>query len=130
MLKDDAIIDQALLYEADHDPNISGFVKPNEPLKRISIKYDGVVVGFSTPRQDNDEVWRMGAIYIKPDFRRKNLGSKAISCFMQNKKGRAYIEYKNIASQKAYLKAGFHNVGKLKMEMDAGGKIIKLSLSV
>ncbi len=99
---------QALLIEADRSEELTGFVYPDDSSrKRIAIKEEEAIVGFFTPRQDPDKVWRMGAIYITPDFRGKGLGSRAIQCFMADKDGRAFIEYSNFASKKAYEKAGF-----------------------
>lgn len=49
----------------------------------------------------------MGAIYVRPEFRGRGLATKAIKDFMLDRRGRAFIEHENIASQRAYEKAGF-----------------------
>lgn len=98
-----------LLKMADADPDLTGFVDPDNFRKvRIPIRDSTEhIVGFATPRQDKDDVWRMGAIYVKPEYRGKGLARTAIQSFMYKRKGRAFIENENIASQKAYEAAGF-----------------------
>lgn len=100
-----------LLNLADADPLLAGFVYPNDKSKmRLPIFEDNQLVGFATPRQENDGVWRMGAIYIIPEFRNRGIVGKIISSFMSGKKGRAFIEDENLSSQKAYQKAGFRSI--------------------
>lgn len=97
-----------LLKEADQDPLLAGFVFPDDKSKkRLPIYFENRLVGFATPRTDKDGVWRMGAIYVKNEFRNKGLARSTIESFMKNKKGRAFIEFDNLASQKAYAAAGF-----------------------
>ncbi len=97
-----------ILLKADLDEMLSGFVNPNDlAIVRLPILKDKKLVGFSTPRQDHDGVWRMGALYVLPEYRGQGLARDAILKFMLGKKGRAFIEYANISSQKAYSAAGF-----------------------
>jgi RimJ/RimL family protein N-acetyltransferase len=103
----------ALLKRADEDPLLEGFVYPSDDSrKRFPIFYESVLVGFATPRQDKDSIWRMGAIYIAPEFRNRKIAQMAIAEFMSDKKGRAFIENDNIQSQRAYQAAGFRIVRK------------------
>lgn len=97
-----------LLRIADADPHLAGFVYPDDKSKmRLPIFENSQLVGFATPRQESDGVWRMGAIYIIPEFRNRGIAGKTIFSFMTGKKGRAFIEDENLSSQKAYQKAGF-----------------------
>lgn len=97
-----------ILKEADRDPLLAGFVFPDDSTKkRLPIFFEDRLVGFATPRTDKDGVWRMGAIYVNSEYRNKGLARAAIASFMKNRKGRAFIEFDNLASQKAYAAAGF-----------------------
>lgn len=97
-----------LLLETDKSEELAGFVYPNDDSRlRLPIFKNEKLVGFATPREDKDGVWRMGAIYITPDFRGQGLAAATIRSFMQSRKGRAFIENENIASQRAYKAAGF-----------------------
>jgi len=97
-----------LLKEADQDKELTGFVYPeDETRERIAIIYQDKVVGFFTPRQDLDGIWRMGAVYVSPLYRCLGLASNAIKEFMLGRKGRAFIENHNLSSTMAFLNAGF-----------------------
>jgi RimJ/RimL family protein N-acetyltransferase len=97
-----------LLLTAEADPLLAGYVYPDDETKaRLPIYNGEKLIGFATPRQDKDEVWRMGAIYILPEHRGHGLGRNAIASFMKGRRGRAFIEDDNIASQRAYEAAGF-----------------------
>ena len=100
-----------LLLAADRDPDIAGFVYPEDTTRhRLPIFDSGKLVGFATPRQDTDEIWRMGAIYVVPEYRARGLARREISEFMRDKRGRAFIEDGNQRSQGAYAAAGFKKV--------------------
>ena len=97
-----------LILAAESSPELEGFVRPDdEGVHRLPIFFKKELVGFATPRQEDDGFWRMGAIYVKPAFRRRGLASKAIREFMAERKGRAVIEDENLASQRAFAAAGF-----------------------
>ena len=92
---------------ADNDPEIGGFVYPQEDRQRAGIYLDDELVGFMTPREE-DGGWRAGAIYIRPDSRGKGIGSLAIDKFFEDKSASPVpIGLNNLASQKAFAKAGF-----------------------
>lgn len=100
-----------LLNRADADPLLSGFVYPADDSRaRLPIFENSRLVGFATPRQDKDDVWRMGAIWVMPELRGRGLAKNAIAMFMNGKRGRAFIEDDNLASQRAYQSAGFRIV--------------------
>ncbi len=97
-----------LLSRADCDPLLAGYAYPDDESKARLPIYDGEnLVGFATPRQDKDGVWRMGAIFVLPEHRGRGLGRTAIASFMKGQRGRAFIEDDNIVSQRAYEAAGF-----------------------
>ena len=101
------VIPQDLLALADNDPEIGGFVYPQEDRQRAGIYLDGELVGFMTPREE-DGGWRAGAIYIRPDSRGKGIGSLAIDKFFEDKSASPVpIGLNNLASQKAFAQAGF-----------------------
>jgi RimJ/RimL family protein N-acetyltransferase len=102
---------EPLLKLAEVDPNLTGFVYPQDRVRRrVGLYRDEALVGFFTPRQDPDEVWRMGAIFIVPEHRGLGLASLAIRSFMRGKLGRAFISDGNVASARAYAQAGFKMV--------------------
>ena len=101
------VIPQDLLALADNDPEIGGFVYPQEDRQRAGIYLDNELVGFMTPREE-DGGWRAGAIYIRPDSRGKGIGSLAIDKFFEDKSASPVpIGLNNLASQKAFAQAGF-----------------------
>ncbi len=101
------VIPQDLLALADNDPEIGGFVYPQEDRQRAGIYLDNELVGFMTPREE-DGGWRAGATYIHPDSRGKGIGSLAIDKFFEDKSASPVpIGLNNLASQKAFAKAGF-----------------------
>ena len=96
------------LEKGDADPEISGFVHPEEDRQRAGIYFNDKLVGFMTPREEPDKGWRIGAIYINPDDRNKRIGSKAINKFFEKRDASSVpIGTDNVASQKAFANAGF-----------------------
>ena len=96
------------LEKGDEDPEISGFVRPEEGRQRAGIYFNDALVGFMTPREEPNKGWRIGAIYINPDYRNKGIGSKAINKFFEERDASSVpIGTDNIASQKAFANAGF-----------------------
>jgi len=100
-----------VLLEADSNPEITGFVHPNQDRQRAGIYLGDQLVGFMTPREERaNKGWRVGAIFIGPEFKGLglNIGSKAIAQFFANRKAAPVpISTTNIASQKAFESAGF-----------------------
>lgn len=102
-----AQIQSDLLLRADSDPDIAGYVYPDQDRYRVPItSEEGNIVGFMTPRQEKGK-WRTGAIYVDPEHRNKGYASKAITDFFADKAGMAYIDDGNEASKQAFRKAGF-----------------------
>ncbi len=100
-------IPQELLLEGDSDISIKGYVYPYENRKRGGIYYQNELIGFFTPRHDSNG-WRVGAIYIKDEFRGIGIGTLTIQTFLKRRKAAPVpIDVDNIASQRAFEKAGF-----------------------
>jgi len=96
-----------LLLEGDADISIKGYVYPYENRKRGGIYYQDELVGFFTPRHDLTG-WRVGAIYIKDEFRGVGMGTLTIQTFLKRRKASPVpIDVDNFASQRAFEKAGF-----------------------
>jgi RimJ/RimL family protein N-acetyltransferase len=97
-----------MLALANKDPEISGFVYPEEDRQRAGIYFNDELVGFMTPRKEPDGGWRVGAIHIDPNNRGKGIGSMAIAKFFEDKTASPVpISVDNISSQKAFANAGF-----------------------
>ena len=97
-----------LIDEAGRDPAVGALVDPENPRReRLPIYAGKSLVGFATPRVDRDGIWRMGALWIRPDYRKRGLGRWVIREFMKGKRGRAFIDDANAASQAAFRSAGF-----------------------
>ena len=101
-----SVIPRKLLLDANKDKDIEGYVYPNKKVNRVAIHKDNEVVGFFTPREENG-YHRVGALYVRPEYRGQGLASKAIGDYMADKKSKVLIEDTNIASIKAHLKAGY-----------------------
>lgn len=100
-----------ILIEADSNPFLKDITEIDKDKSREAIYYEGELAGFYTPRQVNylgKLYWRTGAIYIKPEYRRKGIASGTIKSFYSDKPyGIAYIDPNNIASLATYEKCGF-----------------------
>jgi len=76
------------------------------------IQFKGKNVGFMVPFKEADGRYRAGSIYIEPEYRNKGLATTHISEWFRNRRGRAWIEPKNAASQKIFKQAGFYKTGR------------------
>jgi RimJ/RimL family protein N-acetyltransferase len=96
-----------MLSQASDDTFLGDIVGKTENKYRLGIYLNNNLIGFLTPRQDQNNNWRTGAIYMLPRYRGKGYGSEAIKLFFSDKQsGSALIEPTNIGSRKAYEKAG------------------------
>jgi GNAT superfamily N-acetyltransferase len=102
-----ASVGRDLLIEADKDPGIAGFVRPDSGAERVAFTHKGEVVGFMTPRLDPDGYHRVGAVYVKPEHRGKGIASRNIARYMQGKKSKVWIDDDNVATARAHAKAGY-----------------------
>jgi RimJ/RimL family protein N-acetyltransferase len=107
-----------MLNEADNDDELRGYVFPRDISKtRAGIYYKNELVGFMTPRLESieNQTWRTGAIYVLPEFRGKNIATKALDQFFRSRKAAPVpIGLDNKASQKAFENAGFSRSGIIK----------------
>ena len=103
------VIPQDLLALGNKDPEIEGFVDPEDvSKKRAGIYIGDDLVGFMTPRKEPDGGWRVGAIYIRPENRGKGIAPSAIAKFFEDKDASPVpIGLTNSSSQSAFAKAGF-----------------------
>lgn len=101
-----------LLEEAANDKYLGEIVFS----KKIGVIYlfeiDGELVGFAIPRRESDGYFRTGPIYVRPKYRNKGIASNFVSSFFKHRKGRAYIDVTNKASQKIFIKNGFIKTNK------------------
>jgi RimJ/RimL family protein N-acetyltransferase len=118
------IIPPELLAMAEEDPELTGYVYPEEPEKdRAGIYHDDELVGFMTPRQNRHSLWRVGAIYIQPEHRRLGIAPEAIKNFLSDRPAaQTPIAINNTASQKAFIKAGFRLLNPDEVLVDDGWK--------
>lgn len=76
------------------------------------IRYQDKNVGFMVPFRESDGRYRSGTIYIEPKYRNLGLATTHLSQWFKNRRGRAWIEPDNKASQKTFKNAGFYRTGK------------------
>ena len=92
------------------------------------IMYGEKLVGFLTPRVNDGDWWRTGAIYVDKKYRGIGIGGAAIGLFFSDKKkGLALVEPENAASRSAFLKAGF-TIDKRVSLQDGGGPKVEYDL--
>lgn len=108
----------ALIEEAAKDPFLGEFVLKKHPAdfkwfirKDPDGKWDKLV-GFAIPRRDSDGYYRTGAIYVKPEYRKEGIASAFVKEYFEGKKGRAFIEDRNVASIALFTSIGFKKTGK------------------
>ncbi len=106
-LQKQASVGRDLLIEADKDPGIAGFVRPDSGAERVAFTHKGKAVGFMTPRLDPDGYHRVGAVYVSPEHRGKGIASRNIARYMQGKKSKVWIDDDNVATARAHAKAGY-----------------------
>lgn len=78
----------------------------------VVFVYDGAYAGYAIPRQEG-AYWRVGPIYVDPKYQGKGIAKTFIQGFFATRKGRAYIDPKNLASGKAFIDSGFKKTGKV-----------------
>jgi ribosomal protein S18 acetylase RimI-like enzyme len=115
-------IPEEILDRANTDPILSGYI--NKGIQRVGIYFDDLVVGFYSPVEEEYKgktYWRTGNIYVLPEYRNMGLASKVILDFFSDKEnGLAHIAENNPASLKAFLNAGFKNIGMLSYKNPKG----------
>lgn len=114
-------IPKDLLTLADKNPEISGFVYPeNENKVRAGIYKGKKLVGFFTPREERGDLgWRVGAIFIHPDERGSGIAAKVLKKFFKDRVAAPVpISVDNISSRKSFERAGFKDTGKEIVEDD------------
>jgi RimJ/RimL family protein N-acetyltransferase len=112
-------IPKYIIELADKDPEITGYVHPEKDIFRYPIKDGEKVVGFFSPRKEDKE-WRVGAIFVLPEYRGKGLSSKALKEFFygDNLPAYAHVGIDNFGSQKAFERAGFFPEDSVRIDED------------
>ena len=122
------IIPEDILDKANTDPILSGYI--NKGIQRVGIYFGDRVVGFYSPVEEEYKgklYWRTGNIYVLPEYRNKGLGTKTILDFFSDKEnGLAHVAENNPASLKAFLNAGFKNLGMLSYKNPKGKSLYLL----
>jgi len=73
----------------------------------IVFEFNGGPIGVYCPHVDKSGFFRVGPIWVHPDYRGKGYCSAFVASVTKGKKARALIEDTNEASQRAFSAAGF-----------------------
>ncbi|MNR31799.1 hypothetical protein D3C85_1493350 [compost metagenome] len=103
---------QRLVDESVNDPFLGDIAKTKRFTDIVVFYQGGQPVGFAIPRRDSDGRYRTGAIYITKSERGKGYAGLYLKHYFVGKKGRAYIDPYNTASQRLFGSAGFVKSGK------------------
>ncbi len=95
-----------LVNEAKSDKFIGDVLHERDPKSVTGFFYNDILVGFAIPRKEGDG-YRTGPIFVKSEYRNKGIAKAFVKQLFDNKKGNAYIEENNIASQRLFLSCGF-----------------------
>ena len=97
-------VPQELIDEGLRDPELSG-VSLKGPA--VAIMDGDQIAGWHAPRQD-PKGWRVGAIYIRPQFRGRGLGGRTVKQFLDDKDAADVpIRTGNTSSERMFSAAGF-----------------------
>lgn len=107
-----------LLEKASNDPFLGDFIYSKKLQDTQVFCVNGTPVGFIIPRVDSDGRARSGPVFIDPLYRKKGYAEKFLSQFFKDKKGRAFIEPNNLASQRTFSKVGFKQSEKILKSSD------------
>lgn len=116
-------IPKELLHQADEHEQIKGYVYPDDDNKfRVGMYYNNKLVGFMTPRKNEENKWRIGAIYVLPEYSRKGIAASAINQFLKGRKAAPVsIDVLNTSSQVSFSKAGYVKGEKIYQWSDGTG---------
>lgn len=104
----------ASVIEAARKETFIHLRKKDEHLRK-PILFQGKVVGFCHPHETASG-FRLGPIFVLPEFRGKRLTKLAYETYAVGKKCVAYVHHENIRSKRAHIAAGF-----LKLRRGKGG---------
>jgi RimJ/RimL family protein N-acetyltransferase len=76
-------------------------------LERKPIEQDGNLVGFFCPHPAGRGRWRVGPIYVHPDYRGRGLGLQAYGEWSKAVPLVAYTHPSNVQSARLHERAGF-----------------------
>ena len=109
---------EAILKKAARDPFLGNFIYGKKLTDMILFISEGILVGFAIPRKDSDGHYRTGPIYVEPSARGKGIAGEFVKSYFEKRKGRSWIEKKNVASQKTFESAGFRRTNKVHVDPD------------
>jgi hypothetical protein len=99
----------AMIERGLKDPELSG-ISLNGPA--VGIMHEGECVGWHAPRQDKGG-WRVGAIYIDPQFRGRGIAGSVVRDFLSDKDAADVpIRVGNESSERMFSSAGFVPTGR------------------
>jgi hypothetical protein len=99
-----------LLIEAEENRFLKGYVKPSDVnTKRVVIKDNNILIGFFTPRAEADH-YRIGALYICPQFRKKvsgfSIAESTLRSYFGQKKIKEITDQENYAATSLMMRLG------------------------
>ncbi len=101
-------------YVENSLPDFESLVPPESIIYIIS--FDGNIVGMGGLKRYNDDIAEIKRMYVKPDFRGKNLGTKMMNKLIETAKEFGYSKLRldtgpiSKVAQKVYKSAGFYEI--------------------
>ncbi len=101
-----------LLAQAEDNGYLTGYVlsRPKSTIRHV-LYVGGVPVGFFTPRQEGQR-WRVGAIYVLPEYRKRSIGLSyaelALRSFIRGKEVLTLVDSDNVSAQRLFERLGFN----------------------
>ena len=96
-------VPHSIVCEARKEHFLRGMIRTRDI--RVALVCDGKAVGFYTPRVAKDGLFRVGPVYIIPEFRKRGLLRSLYESMPIALK--ACIEHGNVASEAAHERCGF-----------------------
>lgn len=103
---------KGLVKMAVLDPALGPIVERRAIDLAVAFYIEETMVGFAIPRKDVGGFYRTGPIYVLPEHRQKGVAKAFVLEYFKLRKGRAYIEVTNVASQALFKSCGFVKSGR------------------
>lgn len=103
---------RVLIEAAVLDPDLGPIVRRRLVVTATAFYVGNEMVGFAIPRKDADGIYRTGPIYVLPKHRKKGYAKAFVKEYFKGRKGRAYIDVNNMASQSLFRSCGFRKSGR------------------
>lgn len=101
-----------IFAEAAKNQYLGDIVYDRRTDKTIYFSDGAKVVGFAVPRQEG-VYYRVGPIYVTPEYQGKGVAKSFVKEFFGTRKGRAYIEPDNASSRALFESVGFKSTGRI-----------------